>query len=119
MTFAKDFGLAEKCTARVIINGEVRLSADLITSPQYYPKLLKRHKIIELLATRLPPQDGVKKVYFTNPRARSGRISLIREIRALGLDPVKLRGKKFRAKLKGPNIQIFFKQRRSNQTKEK
>lgn len=112
MTFAKNFGLAEKCTARVIINGEVRLSSDLITSPQYWPKVLKKHKIIELLATRLPPQDGVKKVYFTNPRARSGRISLGKEIRALGFEPSKLKGKKFRAKLKGSTIQILFKSQR-------
>ena len=112
MTFAKNFGLAEKCTARVIINGEVRLSSDLIISPQFWPKVLKKHKIIELLATRLPPQKGVKKVYFTNPRARSGRISLAKEIKQLGIVPAKLKGKKLRAKVKGSSIQIFFKPQR-------
>lgn len=109
MTFAKNFGLAEKCTARVIINGEIRLSSDLIISPQFWPKVLKTHKIIELLATRMPPQDNVRKVYFTNPRARSGRISLVKEIKALGINPQKIRGKSLRAKVKGSKVQIFFK----------
>lgn len=98
----------EPLSVMVVFKGEVRLSPDLIISPQFYPVPQARSVSIKLLSTKLPPQNGVKKVYYTNERAKSGRISLGNEIRILGLDPVKLRGKVFSAKIEGTAVVINF-----------
>ena len=105
-------------TVRVIYNGQVRLSADLIIAKEFRVEVINRRGKKKLmlipvdLAGVMFPANGHKlaKVYFQNARSRSGRISLPREIRQLGLDPDKLRGKEFSARTHGGTVIINFKE---------
>jgi hypothetical protein len=91
---------AEPGTALVIHGGEVRLSPDLIRlSNKFWPVVDEETKEIQLHVKKNGLTGPARKVYFTNKRAKSGRISLGKEIRKLGFDPQDLCGVQFPAKV--------------------
>lgn len=96
--------IAQKETAVIVSGGEVRLSADLIISPQFKIFPVPEKTVIELW----PCKKGGRKVYYTNPRAKSGRISLGDDIRMLGFEPKEMKGQIFQAKVEGDIVKIYF-----------
>lgn len=92
-------------TVRVVVNGEVRLSPDLIISPYFLPIPHLEIKEIELKSCT-KDADGAKKVYYSNPRAKAGRISLGKVLQALGIERGSVKDKEFPATKKGKSIVI-------------
>ena len=86
----------QKRTAKVVTkNGEVRLSPDLLLSDRFFA--YTKGNVIELVPAR-NKSEGIKRVYFSNPRAKSGRISLGPEFRKLHIVPKQ--GTEYRARIK-------------------
>lgn len=92
---------AEPRTALVVTRaGEVRLSPDLVpVTHKFWPSVDLKVGEIVLHSKSKGHQGQARNVYFTNKRAKSGRISLVSEIRELGFTTESLWGVELPAKL--------------------
>jgi hypothetical protein len=98
-------------TVKLVANGEVRLSSDLITAERYFVAIVEGSKSILLIPSpelKAHRASGTLKVYYSNSRAKSGRISLGPFLRAIGLNLKSLSDKEYPASMTDGKVVISF-----------